>query len=222
METQRTANTHLLECCGPPCHPGHGHQAPNGGSFPRPGSLVFASRVFAPVPPRAPWFLSPPLALSVLVLLRICPGRPWRLATLAPQGLGPGVPCLTAPVATFVSAVSPSFVGASCRVCCGSMSRSEDLRRLAAQLTVLAELEDSVAVGISRVLGGAGTAAGLRAASAATTAPPAASSTSLRELSGHEAATASPRAAVAKAASSRAPEAQLQHRLCRAWLRRPR
>ena len=151
METQRPANTHLLACCGPPCHPGHGHLAPNGGSFPRPGSLAVASRVFAPVLPRAPWFLSAPLALSVLALLRICHGRPWRLATLAPQGLGPGVPCLTAPAAIFVSAVSPSFVGALCRACCGSMSRGEDLRRLAAQLTVLAELEDFVAVGISRM-----------------------------------------------------------------------
>ena len=88
------------------------HLAPNGSSFPRPGSLVFASRVVAPVLPRAPWFLSAPLALSVLAFLRICLGRPWRLATLAPQGLGPGVPCLTAPVAIFVCAVSPSFVGA--------------------------------------------------------------------------------------------------------------
>ena len=84
------------------------------------------------------------------------------------------------------------------------MSRGDDLRRLAAQLTVLAELEDSVAVGISRVLGSAGTAAGSHAASAAATASPVASSTSLRELSSHEAATALPRAAATTAASSRA------------------
>ena len=70
--------------------------------------------------------------------------------------------------------------------------------------TVLAELEDSVAVGISRVLGSAGIAAGSHAASAATTALPVASSTSLRELSSHEAATALPRAAATTAASSRA------------------
>ena len=74
------------------------------------------------------------------------------------------------------------------------MSRGDDLRRHAAQLTALAELEDSVAVGISRVLGSAGTA----------TASPVASSTSLRELSSHEAATALPRAAATTAASSRA------------------
>ena len=36
------------------------------------------------------------------------------------------------------------------------MSRGDDLRRLAAQLTALAELEDSVALGISRVLLGCG------------------------------------------------------------------
>ena len=84
------------------------------------------------------------------------------------------------------------------------MSRGDDLRGLAAQLTALAELEDSVAVGISRVLGSAGTAAGSHAASAAATASPVASSTSLRELSSHEAAMALLRAAATTAASSRA------------------
>ena len=113
---------------------------------------------------------------------------------MAPQGLGPGAPCLTASVAIFLSAASPSFL-----VPFAVLFVAPCL-----QLTVLAELEDSVAFGISRVLGSAGTAAGLHAASAATTAPPVASSTSLRELSGHEAATALPRAAVTTAASSRA------------------
>ena len=93
------------------------------------------------------------------------------------------------------------WCGALCRAFCGTTSRGDGLRRLAAQLAVLAELEDSVAVGISRVLGSAGTAAGSHAASAAT---PAASSTSLRELSSHEAATALPRAAATTTASSRA------------------
>ena len=94
--------------------------------------------------------------------------------------------------------------GAFCRAFCGTMSRGDDLRRLAAQLTALAELEDSVAVGISRVLGSAGTAAGSHAASAAATASPLASSTPLRELSSHEAATALPRAAATTTASSKA------------------
>ena len=112
-------------------------------------------------------------------------------ATLAPQGFS-------------LCQRSFSLFGALCRAFCGTMSRGDDLRRLAAQLTALAELEDSVAVGISRVLGSAGTAAGSHAASAAATASLVASSTSLRELSSHEAATALPRAAATTAASSRA------------------
>ena len=92
-----------------------------------------------------------------------------------------------------------------------TMSRGDDLRQLAAQLTMLATLEDSIVLGISKVMGTAGsggstasTAAGSHAASAAATASPVASSTSLRELSSHEAATALPRAAATTAASSRA------------------
>ena len=49
METQRTANRHLLACDGPPGYLGHGHVAPGGGFFPSPGSLAFVSRVLAPV-----------------------------------------------------------------------------------------------------------------------------------------------------------------------------
>ena len=81
------------------------------GLLPRPGSLAFVSRVLAPVSSsRALVLVSVLPALTVLALLRICHGRPWRLATLAPQGLGPGAPCLTASVSLFVSAVSPSLV----------------------------------------------------------------------------------------------------------------
>ena len=91
------------------------------------------------------------------------------------------------------------------------MSRGDDLRRLAAQLTALAELEDSVALGISRVLGSAGTAAGSHAASAAATASPVASSTPLLEPPNHEAATALLRAAATTSASSKT----------RSWSRSP-
>ena len=92
-----------------------------------------------------------------------------------------------------------------------AMSRGDHLRQLAAQLTMLAALEDSVALGISRVMGTASsggsiasTAAGSHAPSAAATAPSAAPSTPLRDLSSHEAATALLRAAATTSASSRA------------------
>ena len=84
---------------------------PRRGFLRRPGSLAFVSRVLAPVSSsRALVLVSVLPALAVLALLRICHGRPWRLATLALQGLGPGAPCLTASVSLFVSAVSPSLV----------------------------------------------------------------------------------------------------------------
>ena len=71
------------------------------------------------------------------------------------------------------------------------MSRGDDLRRLAAQLTALAELEESIAHGLSRVMGSAGSGGSAAStASEAATASPAASSTPLRERSGQVAATA--------------------------------
>ena len=83
------------------------------------------------------------------------------------------------------------------------MSRGDDLRRLAAQLTALAELEESIAHGLSRVMGSAGSggSAASTAASAAATASPAASSTLLQERSGQVAATALLRAAGARSRS---------------------
>ena len=82
------------------------------------------------------------------------------------------------------------------------MSRGDDLRRLAAQLTALAELEESIAHGLSRVMGSAGSGGSAAStASAAATASPAASSTPLRERSGQVAATALLRAAGARSRS---------------------
>ena len=65
----------------------------------------------------------------------------------------------------------------------GAMSRVDALRRLSAQLSALAELEESIAQGISSVIGGTGTAgtAVSTAASAVTSAAPSSSSTPLRE-----------------------------------------
>ena len=58
---------------GPPGYLGHGHLAPDGGSFPRPGSLAFVSRVLAPVS-----------SSRALVLVRSpgsgCPGPPVHLS----------------------------------------------------------------------------------------------------------------------------------------------
>ena len=65
----------------------------------------------------------------------------------------------------------------------GAMSRVDALRRLSAQLSALAELEESIAQGISSVIGSAGTAgtAVSTAASAVTSAAPSSSSTPLRD-----------------------------------------
>ena len=102
-----------------------------------------------------------------------------------------------------------SFVPFACVF--AAMSRGDDLRQLAAQLTMLATLEDSIVLGISTVMGTAGsggsaapTAAGSPAATTAATASSAASSTPLRNLSSHVAATALLRAATTTSASSRA------------------
>ena len=167
------------------------------------GSLAFVSRVLAPVS-----------SSRALVLVRspgsVCPGLLAHLSWPPLAACHYGAPgarpwrSLSHSICFSLCPRSFSFFGALCRVFCGTMSRGDDLRRLAAQLTALAELEDSVAVGISRVLGSAGTAAGSHAASAAATASPVASSTSLRELSSHEAGAALPRAAATTAASSRA------------------
>ena len=64
-----------------------------------------------------------------------------------------------------------------------AMSRVDALRRLSAQLSALAELEESIAQGISSVIGSTGTAgsAGSTAVSAVTCAAPSSSSTPLRD-----------------------------------------
>ena len=70
------------------------------------------------------------------------------------------------------------------------MSRGDDLRQLAAQLTMLAAFEDSIAQGISRVMGATGpggssasAAAGLSAAPAAAAAPVVSASSRARSRS---------------------------------------
>ena len=106
-----------------------------------------------------------------------------------PQGLGSGASLLTAP------AVSSAL--GSQRIFCPSlwcsapsfcfMSRGDELRQLAAQLSVLAALEDSVALGLSRVVGPAGS--GRSAASLTTgspSAPAATAAPSVATSPGHE------------------------------------
>ena len=110
-----------------------------------------------------------------------------------PQGLGLGASWLTAPVTPSACWLPPWLTA---HFFCGSasvlvpMSRGDHLRQLVAQLTMLAALEDSIALGISRVMGTAGSAgssasaaAGLSAASAAVAAPVAPASSHARSRS---------------------------------------
>ena len=112
---------------------------------------------------RALWFLSALLALAVLALLRICHGPPLAACHSGAPGAWPWRSLSHSICCHLCQRSFALFFRSLCRAFCGTMSRGDDLRRLAAQLTVLAELEDFVAVGISRVLGSAGTAAGLHA-----------------------------------------------------------
>ena len=83
--------------------------------------------------------------------LRFCQGCSWRLAVLAPQGLSLSV--------SLYAAFSVFTVSGSQRIFCPlpsldralgcHMSRVDALRQLAAQLSVLAELENTIAVGFS-------------------------------------------------------------------------
>ena len=157
MATQRTANTHLLARDGSSSHPGHGHLAPAWG---------LSSCAWLPVCrllcawPVFPWRLvvlvSRPLSSSPA--LRTRRGCPWWLTTLVPQGLGLGVSLLTAPAVSSVfgsQRIFCPFFWCSVPPPC-LMSRGDELRQLAGQLTALAALEDSIALGLSRVMGTAG------------------------------------------------------------------
>ena len=198
METQRTANTHLLARDGPPGQLGSRRLAPLGAPFLRlapclPSPVCLACGFLVRRCPRLPfcWLL---VASPALRTRHSCP---WRLT---------GVSLLTAP------AVLPAL--GSQRIFCPSlwcsaspfclMSRGDELRQLAAQLSVLAALEDSIALGLSRVMGPAGSgrsaappAAGPSSAPAATAAPPVVPSPS------HEVAASLLRSASLRAASPR-------------------
>ena len=130
METQRTANTHLLACDGPPGYLGHGHLAPDGGSFPRPGSRFCFSRACSCVFFARPGF-SPLFWPSCAPVMAAPGGLPlWR-------SLSHSICCHLCQ-----RSFALFFFGALCRASCGTMSRGDDLRQLAAQLAMLAALED--------------------------------------------------------------------------------
>ena len=139
--------------------------------------------------------------------LRTRRGCPWWLTILVPQGPGLGVSLLTVPAVSSVfgsQRIFCPFFWCSVPLPC-LMSRGDELRQLAVQLTTLAALEDSIALGLSRVMGTAGsgrsaapTAAGSPTASAAAAAPSAEPSPS------HEAAASLLRTAALTSASSRA------------------
>ena len=78
-----------------------------------------------------------------------------RLTILVPQGLSLSAP-LPVALAAFIALGSQRiFCLFSLAVCALGflMSRGDELRQLAAQLSVLAALEDSIAVGLSRIMG---------------------------------------------------------------------
>ena len=91
--------------------------------------------------------------------LRIRHSCPWRLTTLVPQGLSFGVSLPTAPAVSFALGSQRHFFApshwcsappsASCPVAMSCVS-------LRPQLSVLAALQDSIALGLSRVMGPAG------------------------------------------------------------------
>ena len=99
METQCTANSHLLARGGSPGYPGHGHLAP-GWSFSfcawLPGCRLPCAWPCVSLTRRG-LRLPPSLLLVASPALRTRRGRPWRFTTLVPQGLGSGVSPLTAP-----------------------------------------------------------------------------------------------------------------------------
>ena len=83
---------------------------------------------------------------------------PWRLTILVPQELSFGVCLPIAPAVSFALGSQRIFCPLSLvlRAPACLMSRGDELRQLAAQLSVLAALEDSIALGLSRVMGPAG------------------------------------------------------------------
>ena len=87
--------------------------------------------------------------------LRSCRDCPWRLTTLVPQGLSFSVSLPVAPAVSVALGSQRIFCPLSLVACAPAclMSRGDELRQLAAQLSVLAALEDSIALGLSRVMG---------------------------------------------------------------------
>ena len=87
METQRTANKHLLACDGLSGYLGHGHLAPNGGSHPAPGSLPAVSCVPGLCFPGASWSPSPVFSAPDCLA---CSAHPPRLPIVAHHSGAPG------------------------------------------------------------------------------------------------------------------------------------
>ena len=142
-----------------PGQPGSGCLASAGGLVPAPG--------FPPAVSRAPglWSLGASPSSFLVFSVTGCPPAlrtrhdcPWRLTILVPQGLSFGVCLPIAPAVSFALGSQRIFCPLSLvlRAPACLMSRGDELRQLAAQLSVLAALEDSIALGLSRVMGPAG------------------------------------------------------------------
>ena len=97
-----------------------------------------------------------------------------------PQGLSFGVSLPAASVDSFALGSQRIFCPFSLvlRAPVSHMSRGDELRQLAAQLSVLAALEDSIALGLSRVMGSAGSGRAAAPPDAGSPSAPAASAAS--------------------------------------------
>ena len=139
-------------------------------------------------------------------MLRCLPRLPLAASHPGTPGAWPSCSCFSAPAHFRVSAFLPPLFWCPLPVLFWLMSRGDDLCWLAAQLTALAELEESIAHGLSRVMGstgsgGSGGSAAPAAASAPVTASTTASSTPLRGRSSQVAAMALLRASGARSRS---------------------
>ena len=141
--------------------------------------------------------------------LRSCQGCSWRLAVLAPQGLSLSVSLPAAFSVFTVSGSQRTFCPVPFPDCAlgRHMSRVDALRQLAAQLSVLAALEDTIAVGFSSVIGpaspGRGAASPVSSSPLASAAPAASAASAPAPSPCHEVAASLLRSASLRASSPR-------------------
>ena len=154
-----------------------------------------------------------------------------------PRGLSPSASLFLALAAFTALGSQRVFCPLPLAVCALGflMSRGDELRQLAAQLSVLAALEDSIAVGLSRVMGpaspGRGAASPVSGSPLVPAAPTVAAASAAAPSPSHEVAASLLRSASLRATSPRTrtrsrspapPASQFQRCFWSAWLCRPR